>query len=205
MKLGMGRWVESSCACRDYTSSSRWDNTHHSQGRWPLRNEQNYTVERRMMRFLSCPIWGFPEIGVPPNHPFLDGIFPYNSSSYWGTPFMETPIWMIHCITTSTQLSANNQRCQRNIPCRWGIFHCHLSFSVGVPKTDTGFFPRITFFHARFTRRFWPVMGELRQKIKCLEISAVQKQNELSSVQNISKPPVCLRTAFPLMDCENLR
>ena len=22
-------------------------------------------------------IWWFPEIGVPPNHPFLDGIFPY--------------------------------------------------------------------------------------------------------------------------------
>ena len=27
--------------------------------------------------------WRFPEIGVPPNHPFLDGIFPYKPS-IWG-------------------------------------------------------------------------------------------------------------------------
>ena len=33
----------------------------------------------------------FPEIGVAPNHPFVDGIFPYKPTSYWGTPMaMET-------------------------------------------------------------------------------------------------------------------
>ena len=39
-------------------------------------------------------IWRFPEIGVPPSsHPFLDGIFPYKPTSYWGTPMaMDTPI-----------------------------------------------------------------------------------------------------------------
>ena len=33
-------------------------------------------------------IWyeGFSKIGVPPNHPFIDGIFPYRPSSYWGIP-----------------------------------------------------------------------------------------------------------------------
>ena len=28
-------------------------------------------------------IWMFPKMGVPPNHPFIDGIFPYKPSSYW--------------------------------------------------------------------------------------------------------------------------
>ena len=38
-------------------------------------------------------IWRFPEIGVPPNHPFLDGIFAYKPTSYCGTPMiMETPM-----------------------------------------------------------------------------------------------------------------
>ena len=27
--------------------------------------------------------WRFSEIGAPPNHPFIDGIFPYKPSSYW--------------------------------------------------------------------------------------------------------------------------
>ena len=32
-------------------------------------------------------IWGFPEIGVPTNHPFLWDL-PYKPSSYWGTPIL---------------------------------------------------------------------------------------------------------------------
>ena len=32
-------------------------------------------------------IWRFPEIVVPPNHPFYcNGIFHCKASSYWGTP-----------------------------------------------------------------------------------------------------------------------
>ena len=30
----------------------------------------------------NCKIWGFPEMGVPPNHPFIDG-FSMKPSSYW--------------------------------------------------------------------------------------------------------------------------
>ena len=42
-----------------------------------------------------CSIWGFTEIRVLPNHPFIDGIFHgmfhCKPSSYWGTPMtMET-------------------------------------------------------------------------------------------------------------------
>ena len=29
---------------------------------------------------LYKPTWGFPKMGVPPNHPFLDGIFHYKES-----------------------------------------------------------------------------------------------------------------------------
>ena len=35
--------------------------------------------------------WWFPKIGVPLNHQFLDGIFPYKRSSYGGTPIYRTP------------------------------------------------------------------------------------------------------------------
>ena len=31
----------------------------------------------------KCKIWGFPEMGVPPNHPFIDG-FSMKPSNYWG-------------------------------------------------------------------------------------------------------------------------
>ena len=35
---------------------------------------------------LITSMWWFPEIGVPPNHPLLDGIFHYKPSSYGVTP-----------------------------------------------------------------------------------------------------------------------
>ena len=45
--------------------------------------------------FLHFPIWGFPKIGVPLViiH-FRLGISMKYSSSYWGTPFMETPTYI---------------------------------------------------------------------------------------------------------------
>ena len=42
--------------------------------------------------WLCKSIWWFPEIGVPPNHPFLDGIFHYKASFLGIPPFMEPPI-----------------------------------------------------------------------------------------------------------------
>ena len=60
-------------------------------------------------------IWRFPEIGVPPSsHPFLDGIFPYKPTSYWGTSMaMDTtiqrypdhPWWTTHPLHGSNLLS----------------------------------------------------------------------------------------------------
>ena len=35
---------------------------------------------------------GFPEIGLPPNHPLLDEIFHIINHPFGGTPLMQTPI-----------------------------------------------------------------------------------------------------------------
>ena len=50
-------------------------------------------------RFLKTPLFicmmirGFPEMGVPSNHPFIDG-FSILNYPYWGTPMaMETPFY----------------------------------------------------------------------------------------------------------------
>ena len=32
-------------------------------------------------------------MGVPPNHPFIDGIFPYKPTILGVLPLMESPIW----------------------------------------------------------------------------------------------------------------
>ena len=42
-------------------------------------------------RILNEHIWGFPEIGVPPNHPFLDGIFPNKNQPFWIPPWLWKP------------------------------------------------------------------------------------------------------------------
>jgi hypothetical protein len=36
----------------------------------------------------------FPEIGVPPNHPFIDGLSIINHPYLGYPPFMETPIYV---------------------------------------------------------------------------------------------------------------
>ena len=40
----------------------------------------------------SLAIWGCPRIGVPPNHPYFDGIFQCIPSIEWGSPLMEITI-----------------------------------------------------------------------------------------------------------------
>ena len=43
-------------------------------------------VTRSVTNFCRMQIWRFPKIGIPPNHPFIDGMFHCKPSSYWGTP-----------------------------------------------------------------------------------------------------------------------
>ena len=53
----------------------------------PLRVKQN---THKQARFLRLSRWRFPEIGVPLNHPFIDG-FPIINHPFLGTPSVETP------------------------------------------------------------------------------------------------------------------
>ena len=50
-------------------------------------------------------------MGVPLNHPFLDGMFPYKPSSYGGTPIYGTP----HFIVLGTTDDIYNVRSQVNV------------------------------------------------------------------------------------------
>ena len=51
-------------------------------------------------------IWRFPKIGLPPNHPFVDGILPQQKPSiYRGTP-MTTETSISLSITTNHDLSS---------------------------------------------------------------------------------------------------
>ena len=61
--------------------------------------EDGYTVELPgtskgvcPRRWISLYIWGFPEIGLPPNHPFLDGILLYQPA-IGVTLFMESLVY----------------------------------------------------------------------------------------------------------------
>ena len=40
-------------------------------------------------------VWGFPEIGVPPNHPFIDSDFPLQTIHLGVPPFTEITIYTI--------------------------------------------------------------------------------------------------------------
>ena len=54
-----------------------------------------------MYIYIYIHIWWFPEIGVPPNHPFLDGIFPFTktiqraggTSWLWKPPIQKSTIF----------------------------------------------------------------------------------------------------------------
>ena len=56
------------------------------------RGGMKYDSELLIFPFSSCPSpkWGFPQMGVPPKHPFINGIFPYKPSINGVPPFMQT-------------------------------------------------------------------------------------------------------------------
>ena len=76
----------------------------------------NYIFEIR-------PIWRFPEIKVPPNHPLIDG-FSLINHPFWVTPFMEPPtIWIQHD-PTYPRLSPPGCGWDR-WSCTWAIASAH--------------------------------------------------------------------------------
>ena len=50
-------------------------------------------------------IWGFPEIGLPPNHPLLVGTFHFQSTiqlyQLWGFPIFGNPHWYMYICRNS--------------------------------------------------------------------------------------------------------
>ena len=69
-----------------------------SSGWIPCSNETRQWEIPQNWRFQWTVIWCFPEMGVPPNHPFLDGMFPSRPSSYGGTPIDGNPhmnLWLL--------------------------------------------------------------------------------------------------------------
>ena len=56
---------------------------HHKQNSPCTRSNRLY--------FNGFTTWWFPEMGLPLNHPFIDEIFLYKPTSYWGSPISGTP------------------------------------------------------------------------------------------------------------------
>ena len=66
---------------------------------------------------LICETWGFPEIGGPLNHPFLDRIFLHKPSIFWVPLFQETPIFIL----------MNWQACGLTTLQTWGCMMKHIT------------------------------------------------------------------------------
>ena len=75
-----------------------------------------------MMTINGLLIWRFPEIGVPPNHPFIDGfslVNHYKPSSYWGIFHLWKPPYCWKVPSQSSQFSRWGARQQRGGGGRW--------------------------------------------------------------------------------------
>ena len=55
-------------------------------------------VYQRVMGFhgIEMMIWRLPNIGIPQNHPFIDGICHYHPANYWGAQISVEASWEYH-------------------------------------------------------------------------------------------------------------
>ena len=61
----------------------------HSKIHWDMQNQyKKVSAAFSMLPWGSISKWRFPEIGVPPNHPFIDRIFHEINHPFWGTPIL---------------------------------------------------------------------------------------------------------------------
>ena len=76
-------------------------------------------IHRCLWYLIIQYMWRFPKIGVPPNHPFLDGISHYKPF-FWGTPMtMEPPHVSTSWSPRTTQAPANDRG---DCVCKQGTF-----------------------------------------------------------------------------------
>ena len=65
-------------------------------------------------------IWRLPKMRVPPNYPFLFARFSnIKPSSYWGFPFMETPIFMDLCTEPPKNKTSSHHRFPKSSISHW--------------------------------------------------------------------------------------
>ena len=108
-------WSKTQCLSAPRRKRPRWE-------RSEVGPESQHTYDdvysARILRNV-CICW-FPEIGVPPNHPFLDGIFPYEPSIRGYPHLWKPPYYILWVCCLSWQI----------------ILHAVVSFRLGADKWD---------------------------------------------------------------------
>ena len=78
--------VSMSLPCKRVTWSSQQPSIN------PLKSHYDCFSHSWYSLIFLIPIWKFPEMGVPPSHPFYFRIFPSKPTGYWGIPNLGNPM-----------------------------------------------------------------------------------------------------------------
>lgn len=78
--------VSMSLPCKRVTWSSQQPSIN------PLKSHYDCFSHSWYSMIFLIPIWKFPEMGVPPSHPFYFRIFPSKPTGYWGIPNLGNPM-----------------------------------------------------------------------------------------------------------------
>ena len=82
-------------------------------------------------------IWRLPKMRVPPNYPFLFVRFSnIKPSSYWGFPFMETPIFMDLCTEPPKNKTSSHHRFPKLWISHWENCETHFFQQIQVLPTQ---------------------------------------------------------------------
>ena len=108
-------------------ATSTLGNFAHRRISQPRKSERIRNLEVRI------PIWVFPKIGIPPNHPFLIG-FSIINHPFWGTPIFGNT-HMVSCFLQQDLLICMIHMYQCNIPYDNGYFLFQHDFLIFMTHT----------------------------------------------------------------------